>query len=116
MMGTRAAIPANISLKKAFLGKGPLTGAVDVYAGLLLLEQLLKDSQTAIVPYRRNVERNSMNQTEQQAYIGQPPMENIEPFVSDPGQHRDEVCFHAERYDPRHKRDRDHSRADGQRW
>ena len=43
-------------------------------------------------------------------------MQHVQPLVTNPRNHRDDVRLHREPHDPRQERNSHHSRPDGQRW
>ena len=70
--------------------------------------------QASLIPDRGYVEWYGVYQTQKEANVRCPSVQDIEPLMSDPGNPSDEVGFRTKRNDPWHHRDCEHSRTDSQ--
>ena len=75
------------------------TRAVDVE---LTIEIGLECCQSSFIPHWGDIERNGMDQAQEEAQIATPSVQNIQSFMANACDHGDKVGLHAESNNPGH--------------
>jgi hypothetical protein len=76
-------------------------------------EVRLEDRKSTLV--RRNVERDRVDQAQEEAEVSSPAVQHVQAFVADAGEQRDEVGLDAQGDDPRHQRHSEHASTNSKR-